>query len=149
MLYLFYMFSIAGFLFSDANVVLFGAVLFLFGAALCLSLILKQKPQFFDELAALLVVIFILLLGMMSLDLFGARTAFTIGTFADLSALLSTHRLLIIQLPFVLLASAIITLYVYGEKIVDDHAREYRYATMVSVWSSFLIFLLIGFESML
>jgi hypothetical protein len=128
---------------------LFGASLFLFGAGLCLSLILKQKPQFFDELAALLVVIFLLLVAMMSLDLFGARSAFTIGSFSDFSALLSTHRLLIIQLPFVLLASAIITLYVYGEKIVDDHAKDYRYATMVSIWSSFFIFLLIGFESMI
>lgn len=143
------MFSVSDLLFSDASVVLFGATLLLFGAALTISVLLKQNSKLFDKLASLLIVIFLLFLGMMALDLFAAREAFTFDIYKDFSASLATHRLLIIQLPFVLLASAIITLYVYGEKVADNHAREYRFAILVSVWTSFLIFILIGFESML
>lgn len=142
------MFSISNLLFSDLSVVLFGATMLIFGTALTLSLLLRQNPKLYDKLAAALVIIFILLLGMITLDLFGAREVFTFESYKDFSASLATHRLLIIQLPFVLLASSIITLYVYGEKIVDNHAREYRYAAMASIWISFLIFILIGFESL-
>lgn len=142
------MFSISNFLFSDLSVVLFGTTMLFFGAAITLSLLLKQNPRLHDKLAAALVIIFILLLGMITLDLFGAREVFTFESYKNFSASLATHRLLIIQLPFVLIAGSIITLYVYGEKIVEDHAREYRYATTASIWISFLIFILIGFESL-
>jgi len=143
------MFDLAGLLFSDASVVLFGAVLLVFGATLCLTLLLKQKPELVRVLIVLLVILFFLLLGMVSLDLFGERNVYALGEYSNFSELLSTHRLLIIQLPFVLLASAIITLVVYGKKIADDHAKEYRYATVAAVWISFFTFLLIGLESML
>jgi len=143
------MFDLAGLLFSDASVVLFGAVLLVFGATLCLTLLLKQKPELVRVLIVLLVILFLLLLGMVSLDLFGERNVYALGEYSNFSELLSTHRLLIIQLPFVLLASAIITLVVYGKKIADDHAKEYRYATVAAVWISFFTFLLIGLESML
>jgi len=143
------MLDIASLLFSDASVVLFGAVLFVFGATLCLTILLKQKPELVRALIVLLVILFLFLLGMVSLDLFGSREVYALGEYSNFSEILSTHRLLIIQLPFVLLASAIITLVVYGKKIVDDHAKEYRYAIIAAVWISFFTFLLIGLESML
>ena len=143
------MFDLAGLLFSDSSVVLFGATLFIFGAILCLTFLLKQKPELVRVLIVLLVILFLLLLGMVSLDLFGERNVYALGEYSNFSELLSTHRLLIIQLPFVLLASAIITLVVYGKKIADDHAKEYCYATVAAVWISFFTFLLIGLESML
>jgi len=149
MLYFHCMFDVANLLFSDASVVLFGAVLLVFGATLCLTILLKQKPELVRALIVLLVILFLLLLGMVSLDLFGGRSVYALGEYSNFSELLSTHRLLIIQLPFVLLASAIITLIVYAKKIADDHAKEYRYATVAAVWISFFTFLLIGLESML
>jgi hypothetical protein len=143
------MFEVAGLLFSDASVVLFGTVLLVFGAILCLSILIKQKPELVRAFIVLLIILFLLLLGIVSLDLFGSREVYAFGEYSNFSELLSTHRLLIIQLPFVLLASAIITLVVYGKKIEDDHAKEYRYAIIASVWTTFLTFLLIGLESML
>ncbi|MBI2475079.1 hypothetical protein HYV69_01505 [Candidatus Uhrbacteria bacterium] len=143
------MFDIASLLFSDSSVVLFGATLFVFGAILCLTLLLKQNPKPVRTLIVLLIILFFLLLGMVSLDLFGRRTVYAFENYASFSELLSTHRLLIIQLPFVLIVSSIVTLIVYGEKIANDHAKEYRYAIIASVWITFLTFLLIGLESML
>ncbi len=143
------MFSIAGLLFSDSSVVLFGAVLLVFGAVLCLTILVKQKPELVKALIVLLAILFFLLLGMVCLDLFGGRGVYALGEYSSFSELLSTHRLLIIQLPFVLLASAIITLVVYGKKITDSHAKEYLNASIASVWLSFFVFLLIGFESMI
>lgn len=135
--------------FSDAGLILFGLVLLLFGAVLVLTVLLKQKPELVSTLVCLLCVEFLLLFGIVAMDLSGVGTVSVLGPFADLSALLSTHRWLIIQLPFILLASAIITLLTYGKTIVDRYARSYYLLSLISIWLSFGSIILIGFESML
>ncbi len=135
--------------FSDAGLILFGLMLLLFGAILVLTLLLKHKPELVHTLVCLLCIEFLLLFGIVSMDLSGVGTISVLGPFAELSALLSTHRWLIIQLPFILLLSSVITLLTYGKNIVDHHARTFYLATMISIWLSFGSILLIGFESML
>lgn len=135
--------------FSDVGLVLFGMVLLVFGAILVFSFFLKQNPDWYLILTALLCMEFILLLGVVSLDLAGAGTISVVESFADLSELLSTHRWLVMQLPFILLATAIINLLTFGKTIVDRHAQIYYFATLISIWLSFASLLLIGFESML
>jgi hypothetical protein len=135
--------------FSDAGLILFGLVLLLFGATLVLTWLLKHKPELVHTLVCLLCIEFLLLLGIVSIDLSGIGTLRVLGPFAQLSELLSTHRWLVIQLPFILLVTSIITLLTYGKTIVDRHARTYFLAAMISIWLSFGSIILIGFESML
>lgn len=141
--------SIVASAFFDAGLILFGLVLLLFGAILVLALLIKHKPELVYTLVCLLCVQVLLLLGIVAIDLSGVGTVSVLGQFADLSELLSTHRWLIIQLPFILLLSSIITLMTYGKTIVDRHARTFYLATMISIWLSFGSIILIGFESML
>ncbi len=135
--------------FSDAGMLLFGLMLLLFGAVLVLTLLLKHKPELVHALVCLLCIEVLVLLGIVGMDLSGVKTLNVLGPFAELSELLSTHRWLIVQLPFILLVSSIITLLTYGKTIVDRHARTYYLAVMISIWLSFGSMILIGFESML
>lgn len=134
---------------SDAGLILFGIMLLLYGAILALTVILKKKSESVHTLVCLLCVEFLLLLGIVAIDLSGITTLNVLGPFARLSELLSTHRYLLIQLPFILIATSIITLLTYGKTIVDHHARTYYLAATISIWLSFGSIVLIGFESML
>ena len=140
--------SLVGSAFSDGGMVLFGIVLFLFGAILTLTILIKRHPNLFLALAGLLKVQLLLLLGIVVLDLSNASSASTTASLADLSAVLATHRFLIVQLPFLLLACAAVTLAVYRERIAEQHAHQYYLLTTISIWVSFAVLLLIGFESM-
>lgn len=135
--------------FADSGLVLFGILLLISGAILTLSLLLKLKSELVSLLVSLLCIEWLLLFGMIGMDLSGTTTLNVLGPFAHLSELLSTHRYLIIQLPFVLILTAIITLLTYGKTITDRHARTYYLVTMFSIWLSFGSMVLIGFESML
>ncbi|MBI5370187.1 hypothetical protein HZA85_03305 [Candidatus Uhrbacteria bacterium] len=141
--------SLVGAAFSDAGLVLFGVLLFLYGAVMTTTIQLKSKPTLFRPLVVLLSIQFMLLLGIVAIDLSGIETLRVLGPFAQLSELLSTHRWLIIQLPFILIAVSIISLMTYGERLVEKHAQTYFISTMVSIWLSFAVIVLIGFESML
>lgn len=141
--------TLVGSAFSDAGMVLFGILILLFGSILTISLLTKSKPELISTLVCLLSIEFLLLLGIVCLDLTGVQTLSALGPFADLSELLSTHRWLIIQAPFLLLASALVSLVTYGKEIVERHAHAYFRLTMISIWLSFLLIVLIGFESML
>lgn len=140
--------SLVGSAFSDAGLVLFGVSLLLFGAILTLTVLLKRNPSLSLPLAGLIKVQLLLLLGIVVLDLWGGRVAATTAELSDLSSALAAHRYLIIQLPFLLLVAAASTLFVYGEKIVERHAKHYFAACVVSIWLSFATILLIGIESM-
>lgn len=140
--------SLVGSAFSDAGLVLFGVSLLLFGAILTLTILLKHNPSLSLPLAGLIKVQLLLLLGIVVLDLWGGRVAATTAELSDLSSALAAHRYLIIQLPFLLLVAAASTLFVYGEKIVERHAKHYYAASLLSIWLSFATILLIGIESM-
>lgn len=136
------------FAFVDAGQVLFGISLFLFGTILTLTLLLKRCPTVAHALAGLIKIQIFLLLGIIALDLWVGRAIATTWEIVDLSSSLATHRYLIIQLPFLLLLTASTTLFVYGEKIVERHAKHYLTACLISIWLSFAAIILIGFESM-
>lgn len=140
--------ALVGFAFLDAGLVLFGVSLLLFGAMLTLSILLKRNPSLALVLAGLVKIQLLLLLGIVVLDLWGGRPSATIAGLSDFSSSLAEHRYLIIQLPFLLLSASATTLFVYGEKIVERHAKHYFVASVISIWLSFAIILLIGFESM-
>ncbi len=140
--------SLVGAAFSDAGLVLFGLLIFFFGVVLTLTLLLKMKPELYMVLLGFLKIQILLLLGIVVLDLFGSQGVAAYAPYEDLSAALSTHRWLIIQLPFILLLSAAVTLAVYRERLVEKHARQYYLATIFSIYLSFATILLIGFESM-
>lgn len=140
--------SLIGSAFSDAGLVLFGVSLLLFGAILTLTILLKRNPSLSLPLAGLLKVQLLLLLGIVVLDLWGGRVTATTAELSDLSSVLAAHRYLLIQLPFLLLIVAATTLFVYGEKIVERHAKHYFAACLVSIWLAFGTIVLIGVESM-
>ncbi|MEK7615261.1 MAG: hypothetical protein AAB431_02665 [Patescibacteria group bacterium] len=141
--------SLIGALMAQAGPVLFGTMLVLFGGALVISLLLKTSPKLFHLLVAFICILLCLWIGVISLDLAGASANATIGSLAQVSALLSIHRVLLVPIPFFLLLNALITLLVYGEKISDRHAQTYRHSVILSVWVSFILILLIGFESLI
>lgn len=141
--------SLIGSALSDAGLILFGVLLLLYGAIITLTFLLKMKPELFLTLAGLLKIQILLLLGIVALDLSGVEPISASASFPELSAALATHRWLIIQLPFILLLTSVITLLVYRERIVERHARHYYLATMFSILLSFATILLIGFESMI
>lgn len=142
-------YPLIGSAFADAGMILFGLLLFLYGAVFVLTILLKKNPDLYRALIGLLSVLLFLLLGIVSLDLSGVTTSATTGSFASWSSQLSSHRWLIIQLPFLLIVSAITSLLVYGQKIIDRHARTYYLLTFCSILISLLVILLIGFESMI
>jgi len=133
----------------DAGIILIGLLLFLFGVVLVLSLLLKSNPKLFPALIAGSVGILLLLLSIVIIDLSGDRTVSVLGEFTDLSELLASHRYLLIQLPFILLSTAVVILFVYGKNIADKHASIYRRSVTVSLWLSFACVLLIALESMI
>ncbi len=140
--------SLVGVALSDAGLVLFGTMLVLFGATLMVSVLLKKRSSLFRVLTILISVLLCLWIGMISLDFSGVTANAAFGQFADFSAMLSTHRFLLVPIPFFLLLSSLVSLIVYGEKIADRHADVYRHAVIASVWISFTVILFIGFESM-
>ncbi len=141
--------SLVGSAFADAGMVLFGLLLMVYGAILVLTILIKLKPMLALALAGLLKIQMLILLGIVALDFSGVEKVSTFVPFAELSSALSTHRWLLIQLPFILLLCATITLLVYQDRIVERHARSYYILTILSIYLSFATILLIGFESMI
>ena len=132
----------------DGGVILFGALLVLFGSAIPLSFLLKDKPRLSGVLVGHLSIILALLIGIIGYDFIGAGSVYTVAEIAQLSELLSTHRWILLQLPFLLVFTSLIMLLVYREKIGESHARFYRSGVIFSVVVSFATILLIGFESL-
>ena len=135
--------------FLNAGILLFGLLIFLYGASLTLTLLLKRQPDLYRVLSGVLMIQLFLLIGVVMLDLFGVTSSSTYGEFASLSLAFSTHRWLLIQLPFLLLTSSIISLLVFREKLSDRPSTSYRWLTIGSVWFSAFFILLIGLESMM
>ncbi|MBM5789954.1 hypothetical protein FJZ23_02615 [Candidatus Parcubacteria bacterium] len=140
--------SLIGWALADAGLVLFGVTLLFVGATLTLTILLRRDPKLVWPLVGLLTIQIMLLIGMIVLDVWGAREMATLGAVSDLSTALATHRYLLIQLPFLLMVVAETTLIVYGEQIVERHARPYYLATILSVWLAFAALVAIGMESM-
>lgn len=140
--------ALIGIAFQDSGLVLFGLLLSCFGAIVALCVLLRSNPALSWILRSLLIIALLLFLGIISIDLFIARPFFAMGEYADLSSMFASHRVLIIQLPIVLLLSAIVSLFVYGEKISEKHACVYRQTLFVSIGASLLSVLLLAIESL-
>ena len=140
--------SLMGAILPDAGIILLGILLFLFGVILVLSLLLNSHPQLYRALTGGIIGLIFVLLCIVAIDLSGVRTLFVLDEFAKLSELLSSHRYLLIQLPFILLTTAVILLLVYGEKLADKHAVIYKQSVAFSLWFSFASIILIALESM-
>ena len=135
---------------NDSGLVLFGLLLVAFGASFVLVLLIKKLPKLFEILLGVLILILFLLIGIITIDLYNAGSGiYTIHNFAELSALLSSHRWILIQLPVILILMSIIILMVYRDNINQKYAKEYRWAVQFSVIASFLSIVIIGFESLL
>lgn len=142
--------SIVSLALSDSGLILFGALLVLFGLALGLTFVLQTSKHAHAALTATLAVIFLLLVGIITLDLYGTANSFyTFSTTRTLSDALSTHRWLLIQLPVLLTLSSVIILATYHNRIADAHAKDYRRIVQLSTVVSFVSVLLIALESML
>jgi uncharacterized membrane protein YidH (DUF202 family) len=134
---------------QQPGLLLFGLVLVLFGAAVAQVFLLKNHSHISTSLVAILLVIFISLLGILTFDLAGTGgSLYTLESISSLSELMSTHRWLLIQVPLILVPTAIVCLLVYKERLGDSHAKEYRWAIIISILVSFASLLIIGFESM-
>ncbi|MBT5808287.1 hypothetical protein HOI18_03365 [Candidatus Uhrbacteria bacterium] len=132
----------------DAESILFAAALILYGSAFTLSFLLSKKVRVVRGLETILLLILFLLLGAIAIEFSSAVSpAYTFGEVAELSALLSTHRWLLFQLPVLLTLMSLIILVVYRDKIADAHARVYRAAVSVSIAVSFGAMIMIAFES--
>ena len=134
---------------SDSGLILFAALLVFFGLAMGFVFVLKSNKMIYRVLIGTLSIIFLLLVGIVALDAFGASGAyFTFAETKQLSDTFSTHRWLIIQLPILLSISSILILLTYRDRIADAHAVDYRRVVQVSTCVSFLSVLLIALESL-
>lgn len=71
---------------NDSGLVLFGLLLVAFGASFVLVMLLKKLPKLFEILLGVLVLILFLLVGIITIDLYGAgHNVYTIQYFAELS----------------------------------------------------------------
>ena len=131
----------------DPASVLFGATFIFYGSALTLSFLLSAKPEVVRILTGVLMVILFLLFGTLAIEFSSAASpSYVLERSADISALLSTHRWLLFQLPIMLTLIALVILSVYQEKIVDRHAVVYRASVIVCVCVSFASLIIIGLE---
>ena len=127
---------------------LFGMILILFGSGLTLSLLLKIRPNLFHALLAVLAIIELLFAGLITLDFAGVGgDYYVLGSLAELSETLSTHRWLLIQLPIVLIMTALLVLSAYKDRIAEAHAKHYRWLVITCVFVSFLATAIMALES--
>lgn len=147
--YLFTNNSVLSMALSNSGFILFGALLILFGLVLGLVFVLHSNHHIYRTLVGGFTVIFLLLIGILALDLTGASGSYyTFEETRELSELFSTHRWLIIQLPILLTVSSIGILLTYKERISDPYAKEYRRIVQFSTCISLFTILLIALESL-
>jgi len=137
-------------LLQEPTTLLFGILLMLLSASVVMVFVLKTSPHIKMILGSFLVLIHLILDGILAFDLAG-----TIGRvyaepgMASVSALFSTHRWLLIQIPILLTVMALILLWACKDHLKEKHAESYLQALQVCVTVSFLTIILIGYESLI
>jgi hypothetical protein len=131
----------------DPGAFLFGLVFMAMSASLPILFLLRRQPTLAKALLILLVCIEAALLVVLALDFSSIPSVSSVDEFRSISVMLANHRWLLFELPLLLLTLAIITLAVYGRRIVEPHARHYRQTVLVSVLVSFTSVILIALEA--
>ncbi len=134
----------------DPTTILLGCAMILLTASTTLSLLVHKNPPLARVLFGTVSVALLALLGVVAVDLFGAgiQTVVTDQTMV-LSAVVATHRRLLIMLPLLLTGSSLVILGVYHERIAEKHARDYRNAVSFSTGISLIATILIAIEAMI
>ena len=134
----------------DPGVILFGFLLALFSSALTLTFLLKDKRSLYAPLMMILIVIEFLFVVIIFLDFANvSKISYSFEEVRGLSDLFATHRLLLFQLPVLLITTAIATLLVYRENILEKQSHYYYSTLILSVVISFVCIVVIAFESLI
>ncbi len=131
----------------DPGAFLFGIVFMAFSASVPILFLLPRQPSLTKALFVLLTCIEVALLVVLALDFSSIPSVSSVDEFRSLSIMLANHRWLLFEVPLLLLAVAIITLAVYGRRIVESHAHHYRQTVVLSVLVSFVAVILIALEA--
>jgi hypothetical protein len=92
-----------------------------------LSLLVRRRASVVTALFVSFGVAFAALAGAMALDVAGPeRTVVVTQAMRAVTLLASTHRRLLVVLPFVSCAGALFVLSVYRERLAEAHAKDYR-----------------------
>lgn len=136
--------------FHEPGALLFGCLLMLMSATLVLAFLVKQAHSAIHWLLGFLLLIHLTLDGILAFDLVGTVTHVYTNTSGDtMSELFSTHRWLLIQIPILFTAIALILAWVCRNDLKESHAKEYVFAMQFCVLISFLTILVIGYESLI
>lgn len=136
--------------FHEPGAILFGCLLMFMSATLVLVFLVKQASFIVDILLGFLILIHVTLDGILAFDLFGNVTrVYTDTSNGMMSELFSTHRWLLIQIPILFTLIAIILSLVCRKHIKESHAKEYVFIMQFCVLMSFLVVLVIGYESLI
>ncbi|HBR81105.1 MAG: hypothetical protein UX09_C0060G0008 [Candidatus Uhrbacteria bacterium GW2011_GWE2_45_35] len=122
-------------------------IFFIFGALAVFTFWLRKKPQH-KLIVWLLFLLEATFVWKLLAEIFFPLSHLVTEQYLLWSVVFITHRwLVLLPIPF-LLATAIVILLVYHDKISDHHAREYRRCFSLLMVSSFVLFLLSFGESL-
>ena len=136
--------------FDQPGVILFGLLLILMTAATVLSFVLKNQHSLIYPFLGVTFLIHMTLMGILAFDLSGSVTRiYVTESMGAVSAIFSTHRWLIIQVPILLTFITLVIGWVCRNDLSEKHSKEYVFAMQVCILMSFLTVLAIGYESLI
>lgn len=135
---------------QEPGTLLFGILLMVMTAAVVLAWVAPSLKSATPYLMATLILTEILLLGILAFDFANTvNHVFVDQAIKALSDTLATHRWLIIQLPLLLIPLSCILLATTKDHLNEKHAKTYLRAMQAATTLSFMVLILIGWESLL